>query len=82
MNALAMRISSIVLATDCSGSSFRIALAVWHRKELVKCDPGYEERELIPALLKARHEAQEKGISASDPRYPDLESVKKEKGYH
>lgn len=56
----------------------RIALAIWHRNELAKCDPGYEDRELDLLLVKERMKAQEKGISASDPQYPSLDSVRKQ----
>lgn len=45
----------------------RIALALWHRRELVRCDSQYEDREAELALVKARAKAHEEGISSSDP---------------
>lgn len=56
----------------------RTALAKWHRKELLRCDPEFAVREAELDLIKARIDAQSKGISAPDPRYPSLE-VKIEK---
>lgn len=53
----------------------RITLAVWHHQELIRCDPGYADREAEFNLARARMEAHEKGISASDPRYPTLYSI-------
>ena len=58
----------------------RITLAVWHHRELTKCDPGYTDREAELDLLKARSEANERGMSASDPRYPNLYSTSRRRG--
>ena len=58
----------------------RLSLAMWHRRELVRCDPGYIDREAEIDLVKARMRAQAEGMSASDPRYPDLHSISRRKG--
>ena len=50
----------------------RAELAKWHRRELLRCDPEFERREEVYNLVHARREAQERGISALDPRYPRL----------
>ena len=53
----------------------RIALAVWHHHELLRCDPEYARREAELNLLEARREAHNRGMSASDPHYPSFYSA-------